>query len=156
MSRCCVSQAMKFPQCFLYLPHTQRSLVRAQPPTLSFNILNNNDLNNTATAYGAPHLSSIHTTLFPRFRNRQPSTTTCFACHLPFACPSSRPSLYWSNSNASTAGSSSASLDVLAEHFFDADKLPAVGSSGRLRSATFSHRLFIDKFYVLPKWFPVQ
>ena len=31
----------------------------------------------------------------------------------------------------------------------DTDKLPAVGTSGGLCSAKFSHRRFIDKFYVL-------
>ena len=31
----------------------------------------------------------------------------------------------------------------------DADKLPAIGSSGGLCSTTFSHRLFIDKFWAL-------
>jgi len=41
----------------------------------------------------------------------------CFTCFLPFACPSSQPSLYWSNSDASTRANSLYPIPCTAQRF---------------------------------------
>ena len=75
-------------------------------------------MRNTATAYWL--LTCLRPTSLLGLRVISYSITTCFESCLPFACPSSRPSLYWSDSDEPVLSfPSPASLDAIVGHSFD-------------------------------------